>query len=95
MEKTIPTKEVGKRFQRLFTTLNLEQKECAAWLRVTPPTIRSWIRTEPKLLENHRKIMIDSGINPLYLDGLGEMTLPGVSMDNAIDNIKERIGHAA
>jgi hypothetical protein len=86
-----PSQEVekrsGERFLRLIKTLNLTQKQTAAWLKCCPETIGYWKEKEPRLLECHRRIMIDSGVNPLYIDGVGEVVLPGKSLDVVIDRI--------
>jgi DNA-binding XRE family transcriptional regulator len=85
-------KESGKRFSRLYKTLNLSQNECAVWLGVCPPTIRAWREKEPRLLEEHRRKMFDAGVNPSYIDGMGDMTLPGVTIDYAINSVRAIVG---
>ena len=81
----------GERFKRLYKTLNLNQGSTTLYFQNTRPTIQKWCELGPNYTMPQRQMLISDGVNPLYCDGYGEMTLPGVTIDQAIDNVQKRI----
>jgi hypothetical protein len=92
-KEVLDTTTCGERFQRMFKTLNMNQTTACIYWGVTHPTIRSWIDVEPRFSSTNRSQMIQDGINPLYCDGVGNVTFPEITIDQAIDNVKKRIAN--
>lgn len=81
LEKPVSPQE---RFIKLQAVLGASNADLAKFLSVTKNTINNWRKSGPKLNSEHRTCFFDLGLNPNYLDGMGEMLLPKFKLEDVI-----------
>jgi len=81
LDKPIFSKE---KWIKLQAVLGVSNAAIARFLGVAPNTILNWRKTGPRLTPVHRSRFINLGLNPGYLDGVGEMLLPKCKLEDVI-----------
>lgn len=72
------------RWAKLQAVLGVSNAAIARFLGVAPNTILNWRKSGPRLTPDHRSRFINLGLNPGYLDGVGEMLLPKCKLEDVI-----------
>jgi DNA-binding transcriptional regulator YiaG len=89
-----PTKESApimktpsERLRRLRHILGMSAVSFARLIGVTPATLHNWENAgkTPNLSARARVTLAKFGANPGYIDGIGDITQPGTSIDEMID----------
>ena len=92
-DKTELNKPVTARdkFVRVQALLGVTAVQLGKLLGVSPQTIANWKKDEPKLSPVHRQRFIAIGLNPSYLDGIGQMLLPHVELEDVVLAIRNKV----
>lgn len=74
----------NQRWIKLQAVLGVSNAAIARFLSIAPNTVLNWRKTGPRLTPDHRSLFINLGLNPGYLDGVGEMLLPKCKLEDVI-----------
>lgn len=82
----------GEQYRALRRIFDITMEQCSRVFDISMTTQQNWEKHGPRWSSEQRQWLLSIGVNPMFIDSLGPLIIPGRSFESAKREIRAAAG---